>query len=391
MRDHILKCIDSEFDNVHEILIELKNNPEVALEEINSSKVIKEYLVKKGFELEENCAGLPTAFKATKKNGVGPKIAVCIEYDALPEIGHCCGHHYITATSVLAGVSLSEILSTYTGEVTLFGTPAEETGEGKPPMVDAGYFDDYDIAMMLHPHSTTCADPTITSIGIYDITFKGKGAHSGAAPSDGINALDGIVQLYNSVSMMRQQLIDGTRLNAIILKGGSVINVIPETATIRYEIRTGTMSYYYEVEKRLRACAEASAMASGCELTYQLSMPICSPVEESKALADAWRSTLPELGLAETEERPTPFSTDMGNVSMRIPVIHAMGKMIEGDYALHTREFLEALDSDYSRSALKKFAASLAFTGLKVFEDKELLEKLRIERAAKQLNIKETN
>ncbi len=390
MKERILKCIDNEFNNVYDILVELKDKPEVALKEVNSAKIIKEYLVKQGFELEENCAGLATAFKATKKNGVGPKIAICIEYDALPELGQCCGHHYIAATSILAGVSLSEVLSSYTGEVTLFGTPAEETGEGKPPMVDAGYFDDYDIGIMLHPHSTTCADPIVTSIGIYDITFKGRGAHSGVAPYDGINALDGIVQLYKSVSMMRQQLTDGTRLNAIVLKGGDVINVIPETATIRYEIRTYTMSYYYEVEKRLRACAEAAAMASGCELTYELSMPICNPVEESKVLADVWRDTLPELGLTETEERPAPFATDMGDVSMRIPVVHAMGKMIEGNYALHTREFLDALDSDYSRNALKKFSASLAFTALKVFEDQELLEVLRTERATKQLSIKET-
>lgn len=384
MKNIIEKSIKDNFGEVLALANKLKANPEIAMQEFETCKLLKEFLAGKGFNVESNPAGLETAFVATKKNGEGPKVAIAVEYDALPEVGHTCGHHYIMAMSVLSGLALADCLEKFGGEVTLFGTPGEETGEGKPPMVEAGYFDDYDFAMMQHPHCTTCADPVVTSIGVYDITFKGKLAHSGVEPHNGVNALDACMQLYNSVSMARQQFVDGTRLNAIMLSGGAMINSIPDSCTIRYEIRTLNMGYYYHVEERLHNMAKAAALSTGCELQYNLAMPICAPVEEDRSLVDVWKGVLLEYGLCETAERPNPFATDMGDVSLRIPTIHPMVKMTKGGENLHTPEFLCALERDYAVSMLETYSAVMAVTGLRVLEDENLLRELREKRVQMQ-------
>ncbi len=385
MKGKINQSIKANFADVKELCGRIKGYAETAMKEEKSAKDIKEFLVKKGFVLEEDkCAGLDTAFKAVKKNGNGPRVAIPIEYDALEGIGHACGHHMISGMSILAGLSLAEALESYEGEVALFGTPGEETGEGKPPMVEAGCFDDYDVGIMLHPHFTTCADPIVTSVGTYDITFKGRAAHCGVDPFAGISALDGVVLMYNSLSMMRQQMRDGTRISANITDGGKVINSIPDYCVIRVEIRTFDMEYYKHVEGRMMACAKAAALASGCEMSCEMAMPLCCPVEESKLLVKAYREILSEYGLCETEERPNPFATDMGDVSLRIPSLHPMVKLAEGRESLHTEEFLAAMETDYAWEQMVKFSETLAALGLRVFEDEALLEALRIERAKKQ-------
>lgn len=384
MKAKIKAAVAAQYDDVKKVCSSLYENPEVAMKEVQSVETIIALLKEKGFEIEESCAGLLTAFKATKKNGNGPKVAIPIEYDALPGIGHACGHHLISAMSLTAGIALAEILDTYEGEVTLFGTPGEETGEGKPPMVEAGYFDAYDAGIMLHPASLTYVEPTISSIGVYDITFTGKTAHCGAAPFEGISALDAVVMMYNGVSVMRQQMRDGTRLAANILDGGKMINSIPDMCKIRYEIRTLDMEYYDHVLERLENCAKAAALATGCGMHFELSMPICSSLVADKMLAEKFKGIMVDFGVTEAKEKPEAFATDMGEVNEVIPTLHPLVQVSYNNESLHTQEFLEACNENTAWEDAKKFGEMLALLGLSVFEDKELLMHLREEKTKKQ-------
>lgn len=372
--------IKKYFPEVEAVSRSIYQNPEIALEEFESSKKAADLLRKHGFEVEEGFGGIPTAFKAVKRGGDGPRLMIPVEYDALPEIGHACGHHLICGMSLLAGLALGDVIGECGGEVALIGTPAEETGEGKTPMAQAGCFDEYDAAIMMHPACVTYTDPYGTSIGVYDITYTGQIAHSGNAPHDGVNSLDAVVQLYNAVSMMRQQLKDGTRLNGIILSGGTVINAIPDSCVIRYEIRTLTMDYYYHVADRLRKCAEAAALATGCEMKFELSMPICCAMDHSKALGKRYREMLAKYGFEESPEDPGPLTTDMGDVSQIVPSFHAMVKVSEAGEQLHTAEFLEASNRPLAWDMMQKHAAMLAELGYQVLTDSDLLEELRKEK-----------
>jgi len=374
------KLIEKHYPDVEVVCKSIYQNPEIALEEFESCKKVVALLKEKGFEVEEGYAGLPTAFKAVKHGGEGPRLMIPVEYDALLEIGHACGHHLICGMSLLAGLALGDVIEECGGEVALIGTPAEETGEGKTPMAQAGCFDEYDAAMMMHPASVTYANAYGTSIGVYDITFTGRIAHSGGAPYDGLNSLDAVVQMYNAVSMMRQQLRDGTRINGIILSGGTVINAIPDHCVIRYEIRTLTMDYYYHVADRLRKCAEAAALATGCEMKFELSMPICCAMNHSKALVKRYRELLAKYGYEENPEDPGPLTTDMGDVSQIVPSLHAMVKVSNDDEQLHTAGFLKASDQPLAWEMMQKHAAMLAELGYQVFTDKGLLEELRKEK-----------
>jgi len=380
MKEIIRQAVETNASDVKSVCSGIYAHPETANHEVEACKALVKLLKEKGFAVEENYTGQPTAFRATKKNGQGPRIAIPVEYDALPGIGHACGHHLIAAMSVLTGISLAEALGKYCGEVTLFGTPAEETGEGKPPMVEQGAFDDYDAAMMLHPASFTCVEPKITSIGVYDITFYGKTAHCGAAPHDGINALDAVVSLYNSVSMMRQQMKDGTRIAAIVIEGGAMTNSVPDKCVIRYEIRTLDMDYYEHVRSRLEKCAQAAAIATGCTVDFRLSMPVCASMTASKSLAEAYQKILDETGKTDVRRESDPFATDMGEISLVVPSLHPLVKVSQVEEKLHTEEFLKATNLPYAWEQAKEYAYTMARLGLQIFEDEQLLAALRSER-----------
>ena len=377
MRDRIHDLIEKNFDDVYAVCNSIYKNPETALQEFETVAKIKKLLRDKGFEVEENCAGLETAFKAVKKSGEGPRFAIPVEYDALPGIGHACGHHLIAAMSLLAGIAIGELIEELGGEVALFGTPGEETGEGKPPMVQAGYFDGYDAAAMIHGAPISYVTPDITSIGVYDIKFTGKTAHCGASPELGVNSLDAVVQMYNAVSMMRQQMKEGTKIAGIVLEGGDMTNSIPDSCVCRYEIRTTSMDYYDHVADRLRKCAEAAALATGCKLDFWLSMPICNSMKHNEALAEVFREIMAEYGEAESKEKPTPFATDMGDVSQVIPSLHPIMKVSDGGELLHTKEFLEAAGKPYAWERTKINAEMLAMLGIRVLTDKTLLDRLK--------------
>lgn len=376
MKDRIFSEVEKNKDGILAVSDYLMENPEIAMEERKAADRLAEYLRSEGFEVEENLAGMATAFRATKKNGEGPKLAFLAEYDALPGYGHACGHNLIAAMSVGAGTALASILDTYQGEVSIIGTPGEEIGEGKPYLIEKGVFDGYDAAMMVHPFSSTCADPVVTTIGGYDFTFEGKTAHAGAKPFEGVNALDAVVMLYNGVSVLRQQLRDGTRIHGIVLDGGTVVNSIPDRCGIRLEVRARELDYYNEVTEKVINCAKAAALATGCRLEYSQFERTCLGLNENPVLVKIFREKLAELGIS---EGPPVFggSTDMGDVSCKLPAIHPFLKCAENDEFPHTEEFLEAMKKPYARESAVTGMKLLALTGLAFFENPELIDKLK--------------
>jgi amidohydrolase len=377
MKEILAKEVKLIEEKIIDLSKSLYENPEPALKEFESAKKIVAFLREEGFEVEENLGGLPTAFKAVKKNGQGPRVCYVAEYDALPEYGHACGHHLIAGMSVGAGVVLAKMIDSHPGEVAIIGTPAEETGDGKPVLVDKGHFDGYDAAMMIHPFSQTVVNPTITPIGGYDFIFTGKTSHAGGAPHEGVNALDAVVMLYNAVSMLRQQIKDGARISIIILEGGTVANAIPDKARIRLQFRAEEMSYFNEMIEKAIKCAEGAALAMGCKVEYFISEIICAGLDENKKLANIFRETLAEYDVKIDSDGFLLGASDIGNVGQIIPTIHPLLKMTQNGEGLHTEEFLKESFNTYARQQMIVGIELLAATGLKLLQNPELAKDLK--------------
>ncbi|MEA5048657.1 MAG: amidohydrolase [Eubacteriales bacterium] len=387
MKERIHAKIESIAPELTELAKWLYAHPEIANEEFESSRKVMDFLEQAGFTVTPNLAGLPTAFRAVRKNGEGPKVAIMAEYDALPGLGHGCGHHLIAAMGAGAGIALSGVLSDLPGEVAVFGTPAEETGDGKSALAKAGMFDEYDIGIMLHPCSVHYTSPVILAISAYDFTFTGRASHAGARPYEGINALDAVVSMYNAVGLMRQQLKDGTRVAGIVVRGGDVTNVIPDCCVVRYEVRAKQLAYFDTVVEKLVNCAKGAALATGCSMEYAQCEPLCMPLEESPLLAAEYHKLLDEYGLFE-EGEDVIGSTDMGDVGAVIPSLHPFVKVSSNFELPHTEEFLRAVNEPFAYEQMLLGTELLARLGLTVFEDAELLDRLRVEKAKKLVHRK---
>ncbi|MEG0779195.1 MAG: M20 family metallopeptidase [Oscillospiraceae bacterium] len=371
-RESILSLIDEKTPQMQALSKWLYEHPEIGLQEFESAKKLCETLRELGFTVEEHLAGMETAFRATKKNGDGPRVAFVAEYDALPGNGHACGHHMIATMSVTAAMALASL--DLPGEVAVIGTPSEETGHGKPYLVEHGVFEGYDAALMIHPNNFTAVYADWIAIGGIDFHFKGVPAHAGSAPYLGVNALDAVVLFWNNISALRQQLKDGTRIHGIIVEAGSAANVIPDSGKVRMEFRAKEQAYFDVVVERAIHCAEAAALATGCTLEYEHYEPTCQGVNHNRVLTEQFKAYMEELGIQE-DSRPMVGSTDMGNVSQLVPSIHPLLKVVDVDAAIHSPEFKVATMTPYAQEKMMVGAKILALTGLKVMEDKEFREK----------------
>lgn len=380
-KERIEKRADFYREDIENIATWLYEHPEIALQEFESAKILSEYMKKQGFEVVEELAGMKTAWKATKKNGTnGPKICFMAEYDALP-VGHACGHHMIAAMSVGAACVLADILKDYEGEVTVVGTPAEETGDGKTYLADQHVFDDYDLALSLHPCYKTIICPNMIAIGGKDFKFTGKAAHAGANPYDGVNALDAIILFFNNINALRQQIKDGTRIHGIIVEAGKAANIIPDEGKVRLEWRSKDQAYFDKITQKIDRCAEAAALATGCSLESDWFEPICKGLRHSEVLTELVSDIMQEYRIV-LDRDVFNGSTDVGNVSHIIPTLSPMYSVTESpNYSLHTSEFLAATRLPYAAERLLLGVKVLSAAGLAVFEDEQLLDNLRKEKA----------
>ena len=376
----IAEIIENKKESILELEKFLYNNPEIEMEEFKAKDKFIELLTKENFTIEKNREGLPTAFVAYKNFGEGPSIGICAEYDALPGMGHACGHNLIGATSFGAAVALAEWISEtkYNGSVYLFGTPAEETGRGKPGLLKAGWFKNVDVLMMSHPMKQTVLTLSNVNLEGYDITFHGRASHAASAPENGVNALDAAVIFYDSISMLRQQLRDGSRVHMIFTDGGRAVNIIPDTATVRVEIRHNDFTYFRDIVNKVCAIAENAASAAGCTLSINMFEPPIACVKSNRVMVELFKTALHNVGINEyVENLKSGGCSDIGNVSQEVPTLYPCVKMVRDTSNAHTREFLEDADAPLAVSQMYKVAECLAEVGASILEQPQLLQEIR--------------
>ncbi len=363
----ISKLIDDEADALWVLSLEIHRDPELSLDEHRAAERLCTYLESNGFDLMRGLANLPTAFRAQRPaaDSEKPSVSFLSEYDALPGLGHACGHNIIGVASAAAGVALKQVLGPEYGGVTVFGTPGEEGGGGKALMVQAGLFREVDAAMMVHPSGETRVNVDFLALSELRFRFRGRAAHAAAAPEQGINALDALVATFNAVSLLRQQLSRGDRVHGVITDGGEVPNIIPEKAAAWFFVRSETMEGLDALLARVIACAEGAALATGAELDTEKNPITYAPMRVNHPLAALFLKNLNRIGVHEPDLAP-PLrmgSSDVGNVSQQTPTIHPQIQMVPADVSAHTPEFAQASAGAEGRRVLLAGAKALAMTG----------------------------
>ena len=372
------KAIDGMADRLRAVSTDIFEHPEVKFEETRASKLLADELAKNGFRVELGAADLETAIYAVHPaRSDGPTVAILGEYDALPEIGHACGHNLIAAAGLGAALALGSIKAELPGALIFLGTPAEEGGGGKVLMIDAGLFEGVDAAMMFHPSSNTVVDRGSLAITEVRIEFAGKPAHASGCPEKGINALDAVIQTFNGINALRQHIKDGARIHGIIRHGGVKPNIVPEYAAAEFYVRALESDYRDELLVKVRRCAEGAALATGATLTWSEVGHAYMAMKPNRALGDVFTRHLASLGEPlRLPEDNALGSTDMGDVSQVVPSVHAYIKIAEEDVAGHSREFTEASGSERGQEVMLIAAKAMAMTALDVLTQVGLTERL---------------
>ncbi len=388
LRSRVIARIESEREALVALSLVLHGDPEVAFQEHRASERVASFLRKRGFEIERPYGGLETAFRATAAGrGDGPTIAILAEYDALPDIGHACGHNLIAMIGAAAAVGVREVLGDLYGRVAAIGTPAEEGGGGKVALVRAGAFADVAAAMMVHPSSRTISGRTSLASNRVELEFHGKAAHAAAQPDRGINALDGLIQTFNAVNAMRQHLRPDARVHGIITAGGSAANIIPEYAAGKFSVRARDRLYQQEVLRRFIACAEGAAAATGT--TLKVNVNENSGYENmvpSTPLTDRWAEHLTALGIEVMQpvDDERMGSTDMGNVSQVVPAAHPYIAIAPDGTPGHSTAFRDAAGTPEAHANAIAAAKALALTAVDLLAEPALLARARAEFEERQ-------
>jgi amidohydrolase len=398
----IKKLVDKKIDHLAKRIIEISHiiyeNPELGLSEFKAVDLLTKELESHGYSIKRNVAGLPTAFKASKGNLGEPTVGLIAEYDALPDLGHACGHNIISASAVGAAMGLSDFLDKSGGRIVVFGTPNEEgsTAEGgklvdiesqvrgKVKMVESGSFKDTDVVMEIHPYIKTTLSPDFLALIPVKISFTGKPAHAAAAPEMGVNALEAIILTFNSINSLRQHLRSDTRIHGIITEGGEAPNIVPEKASALFYLRAADKKYLDEVLMKVQKCAEGAGIATGAKLDFNPSSYSLANMINNETLCKFFEKNLIELGLGidELDRHEHLGSSDIGNVSYVVPSIQPLIAVGEKDIAIHSREFGKATISKKGDQSLILATKALAFTFLDLIANKDIFRKIKMEHKA---------
>lgn len=384
----LISTLSEQTPGLLELSAALHADPETAFNEHRSVARVAQMLQASNFETKIGEWNLPTSLYASYGNG-SLTVGICAEYDALPEIGHACGHNIIASAAVGAALALAQVAEELDLRVLLLGTPAEEDGGGKVLMLEAGAFDQVDFAIMVHPCPQQDVNVSGTSSQGCDrfaVNFTGTAAHAAAAPSYGVNAGNAATVAQVAIGLLRQQLPDGVRINALSRTGGSVINVIPAQASLEIEVRAHEAGIQEDVKaKVLRAC-EGAAMTAGCELSWEQLAPPYLPVKHHEAILAYWNRALSSTGRTLIDLPPGTSgggSTDMGNVSQRLPAIHPVIAVLDAIGMPHTAAFASETKSPGADQAVLDAAFALAATAVGVATDGALREELITARTAR--------
>lgn len=345
---------------------EIHTNKELSFEEVRSAEAAAALLAEGGFDVERGTGGLPTAFTASAGSGE-LVVALCVEYDALPDIGHACGHNLIAGASVAAALALRPYVDELGITLKAIGTPAEEHGGGKVLLLERGAFDGVGLALMVHPvQDGVTYNPAGTSaqaVGRYRAEFTGKASHAAAAPHLGVNAADAAVLSQVAVGLLRQQIPGDHRVALYVAEAGHVTNIIPERAVVEFECRAFTMGEYEALLERVRRCFEGAALATGTTLTIESSEPVYEPLLQDTALAAHWTEAMEVFGKDTSPSSGiTGGSTDMGNISQVIPSLHPWLSIPGADVAIHSHGFAALADSPEAYGVMFEAAIALAWT-----------------------------
>lgn len=367
-------------DEVWEVARQIGEHPELGYQEYFACEELGRFLQKHGFKVSRGIAGMETSFIA-RFSGThpGPKIAFLAEYDALPDVGHGCGHNLIGASSAGAAVILSKSLE-LSGEVLVIGAPAEETSGAKVTLVEKGIFNDIDVAMMVHPGSQNV--PIISSLALeaLEFTFHGRAAHAVAASNFGINALDALINLFVGINALRKQIPQDMKVNGIITEGGAAPNIIPERAVARFYLRARKRKDLDELKEQVIRCAEGAASMVSANMTWRKFEFSYDEMHTNLSLAECFTRNLQEMGVTQIAPPQTAMgSVDMGNVSRVVPSIHPYLTLGTGIEIPHTRDFAQASLSSDGESLVLLAMQVLALTGWDVLKDKKLMRQIKLE------------
>jgi amidohydrolase len=324
-------------------------------------------LEENGFAVERGVGGLPTSFVATlAAQQAGPTVAFLAEYDALPGLGHACGHNLIGTASVGAALAVQSVLPELAGTVQVIGTPGEEGGGGKVYLVDAGAFDGVDAAMMIHPSSRSMTRRSSLTSYKVSIEFFGKAAHAAAKPDEGINALEAMILTFNGINAVRQHLRDDARVHGVITHGGEAPNIVPDYTAARFYVRAADTSYAEQVLERVRACAEGAGQATGARLEFKEYAPRYETMIPNARLADLMEANMTALGIevAAPAADERMGSSDMGNVSQVVPALHPYIAIGPDEMGGHTVAFREAAASPAGHEGMVRAAKAMAMTAV---------------------------
>lgn len=364
-------------ERLAEISDYIYNNPELGNEEYKAVEALTTFLKDHDFKIEAPIADMATAFKATFDSGKpGMTIGYLCEYDALPKIGHGCGHNMIGVMSAGAGVVLSKVLHEIGGKVIVYGTPAEETNGGKVILAEAGVFDELDAAMIVHPDGETRASGSSSALYPIRFIYKGKTAHAASCPEKGINALNSVIQLFNGIDALRQHVTPDVRMHGIITKGGVAANIVPDEAIADFYFRASTKERVTEVVEKVKKIAEGAALMTGATLEMERYELPYDDLNTNEILSEMFNNNLRELGITDIKEaKATGGSSDIGNVSHVAPTIHPYIGITDCPMVGHSIEMANATTTSKAHDRLLIAALAMAYTGHDVIVRNESLRK----------------
>ena len=376
-----LAAIDRARNDLVELSLAIHREPELAYQERKASARIAAFLSQRGFRVRKPYAGIETSFRADAGKGA-PTVAVLCEYDALPDIGHACGHNLIAMMGAAAGVGVGAVIDRLRGTAAIIGTPAEEGQGGKVALLENGGFDDVDAAMIQHPGSRTLAyRRSLASVRV-EAEFHGKAVHAASQPDQGINALDALILTFVGLNAMRQQLRPDARVMGIIAQGGSAANIIPDLAVGRFSLRALDRAYRDEVVERFARVAKGAASATGATLDLRVNKTSSyDNMVPNRLLAERYGEHLRVLGVEVAQESPDERmgSTDMGNVMQALPAIHPYIKIAPEGTPGHSTAFREAAASAGAHESALRAAKAMALLTIDILRDPALLRAAKSE------------
>lgn len=371
-----------QFATYKDLALQIHDKPEVSNYEFFACETLARQLEAEGFDVTVDVAGHRTGFDARYRSGKpGPVVVFLAEYDALAGIGHACGHNIFGTTSSLAAASLKQVIDEVGGEIRVYGTPGEEGGENgsaKGSFVREGFLDDVDVALCVHPGHLHGLTTTSLANDPVDVEFFGRASHASANPEKGINALDAVIQVYNSINALRQHLSDDVRIHGIITHGGDAANVVPEYASARFYLRAQTRPTLNDLYEKFENIVKASALATGTTYKFGLFQNSVDNTVLTPLLDAVYEKHLNRYGeQVSGRSKPGAGSTDVGNVSQVVPTIQPHINISDTYIAGHSLEFKEASRSEKGLSTIELGAKILAHTALDILEDPELLKRIK--------------